>query len=343
MDRRISISVILLILIFAQGSDAWLLSKKNLRRMLVTKPIVNTTNISPSPAPIPEIKPDFSNVTTVKDQKLPVNDNSSRVDAKTKPNDAHVDKLDNEVAEGKKKVNDTHVEQVDKKVKQEEVIDEQCDSSAVSRCAKNKTIACLKHSREGSQDLLIVIQNEGESALNVSIRVPPSIEIMTKELKILEHHVRKINVSTIVKENLKIVLNTSDGECVLYTGAPISEGNFFQKIPTYANQVTPMHGAYFMFAVTLIVGVSWASCKLVKKGRRGDGGGVPYQELEMALPQSVSAVNGDEEDGWDDNWDDDWDDGGAIKSPGPLVGNPSANGLTSRAPNRDGWENDWDD
>lgn len=148
-------------------------------------------------------------------------------------------------------------------------------------------------------------------------------------------------MSTIVRERLKIVVNASGAECVLYTGVPLSEGNFFQKIPSYANQVTPMHGAYFMFAVTLIVGGTWACCKFVKRGHRGNGG-IPYQELEMALPQSVSAVNGDAEDGWEQGWDDDWDDGEAVKSPGQLAGNPSANGLTSRSSNRDGWENDWD-
>ncbi|KAA8517639.1 hypothetical protein F0562_015119 [Nyssa sinensis] len=60
--------------------------------------------------------------------------------------------------------------------------------------------------------------------------------------------------------------------------------------------------------------------------KRGRQVGVPYQELEMGLPESASAVNVDTAEGWDQGWDED----NAVKLPGGRhVGNISANGLTS--------------
>lgn len=64
----------------------------------------------------------------------------------------------------------------------------------------------------------------------------------------------------------------------------------------------------------------------------------------MGLPESVSAMNVETAEGWDEGWDDDWDENNAVKSPGASrIGSISANGLTSRSPNRDGWEHDWNE
>lgn len=138
----------------------------------------------------------------------------------------------------------------------------------------------------------------------------------------------------------KIVLKAGNGECVLQMG---SEGNFFLRFPSYEKVVTPINGAYFLIVTVLIFGGTWACC-LVRKRKQRSGGGVPYQELEMALPESASATDVVTAEGWDQGWDDDWDGDNAVKSPGGhLVGSISANGLTARSSNKDGWEHNWDD
>lgn len=139
----------------------------------------------------------------------------------------------------------------------------------------------------------------------------------------------------------EIVLNAGDGSCRLQLDRRVSVDNILQQVSLYSKHVTPIHGAYFLFLVTLLFGGTWACCKLRKK-RHQDG--VVYQELEMGMPESASAANVVTADGWDQDWDDDWDEENAVKSPGGhTYGNISANGLTSRSSKKDGWENNWDD
>lgn len=141
----------------------------------------------------------------------------------------------------------------------------------------------------------------------------------------------------------KIVLKAGKGECVLQMDPFVSEGNFFMRFPSYEKLVTPINGAYLLIVTVIIFGGMLAFC-LVRRRKQRTGGGVPYQELEMALPESASATEVVAAEGWDQGWDDDWDGDNAVKSPGGhLVGSISANGLTARSSNKDGWENNWDD
>jgi hypothetical protein len=156
---------------------------------------------------------------------------------------------------------------------------------------------------------------------------------------ILKHQTEKINVSLTNEKGSKLILNAGNGECALLVDPP-GEGNFMH-FPSYDKLVTPVNGAYFLIFTVLVFGGTWACCKFRKKSHHG---GVPYQELEMSMPESVSAINVESAEGWDQGWDDDWDEENAVKSPGGRhVGSISANGLTSRSSNRDGWENDWND
>ncbi|KAL5991313.1 hypothetical protein ACLOJK_012220 [Asimina triloba] len=128
-------------------------------------------------------------------------------------------------------------------------------------------------------------------------------------------------------------------------GAPASALDFF-RLPSYATYMTPVYGAYLFFLTALIIGGTWACCKFGRRSRR-DGGGVPYQEIEMGLPESSSAVgvNSASADGWDQGWDDDWEEEKAVSRTQEIrrAGNVSVNGLTSRSGNKEGWDDDWDD
>lgn len=110
--------------------------------------------------------------------------------------------------------------------------------------------------------------------------------------------------------------------------------------PSYDKILTPINGAYFLIFTVLVFGGICACCMFRKKHRDE----IPYQELEMALPESASATNIESAEGWDQVWDDDWDDNVAVKSPSVRhAGSISANGLTARSLNKDGWEDNWDD
>ena len=139
-----------------------------------------------------------------------------------------------------------------------------------------------------------------------------------------------------------IVLSSGPNKCVLHLTSAVSEANYYLHFPSYDKLVTPVNGAYLLIFTVLIFGGMWTCIKFSR--RRRQGGGIPYQELEMGLPESVSAADVETAEGWDQGWDDDWDEDNAVKSPGGRhVGSISANGLTSRSPNKDGWEDNWDD
>ncbi|KAK8941162.1 hypothetical protein KSP39_PZI010492 [Platanthera zijinensis] len=147
---------------------------------------------------------------------------------------------------------------------------------------------------------------------------------------------------------LKIILSTGKGDCVLQTKTPTPDWLSLQQFPAYAAHVRPMHGAYFLFATIIIVGGTWAFCKLGKKEKRADTR-IPYQRLEMVTQTRFAAAPAHviPTDNWDQGWDDDWDDEEAVvrtsaKKPAEDV---SPNGRSSRPENtnQNGWEIDWDD
>ncbi|KAJ1384219.1 hypothetical protein SESBI_42722 [Sesbania bispinosa] len=150
----------------------------------------------------------------------------------------------------------------------------------------------------------------------------------------------QINITRPSSESTQLTLNAGKGDCVLHMVTHVPKGSFFLRLPSYDKILTPVNGAYFLIFNVLVFGGIWACCVFRKK--RHDE--VPYQELEMALPESVSATNVESAEGWDQGWDDDWDDDVAVKSPAVRhAGSISANGLTARSSNKDGWENNWDD
>ncbi|KAF8402484.1 hypothetical protein HHK36_010569 [Tetracentron sinense] len=356
MDSKGVLTAFLLILIVAEGSDASLFG--DFRRILGNETKDNPNgDITPSPSPLSgansvpsPLDVDKSSKKSPQDPQPP--NNSSKSDPKGSDS-----KVPPSLQTESGTDNHKNHEQGDKSntpIGLQAATDEKCEMSKSCKDRKNLT-ACIRHSESGSQQSFLLVQNEGEITVKVNVRVPPFINIAFNEIEILKHQAKKyhlviclfvclfqINFSADVGESPTIVLNAGNGDCVLQIGQSISE-NFFQRFPSYATRLTPIYGAYFLFLTALIVGGTWACCKLGKRGRQGDGR-VPYQELEMGQPESVSAVNVDTADGWDRGWDDDWDEEKAVKSPGGHhVGNVSANGLTSRSSNRDGWEIDWDD
>ncbi|KAK3212775.1 hypothetical protein Dsin_017481 [Dipteronia sinensis] len=219
-------------------------------------------------------------------------------------------------------------------------VDETC-MGLTNRCTIKMLVACIKSFDEGSGNLSVLVQNEGEKTLRVKLTIPSAVENPTKQLTVSEHRTQMINISLAVGESPKVRLNTENGKCLLHMAPLESEENAFLHLPSYDKLVTPINGAYFLILSVLIFGGTWACCKF-RKRKWHDG--VPYQELEMGLPDTASAATVESAEGWDQGWDDDWDEENSVKSPGaPHVGNISANGLTSRSSNKDGWENDWDD
>ncbi|GMH26384.1 hypothetical protein Nepgr_028227 [Nepenthes gracilis] len=213
---------------------------------------------------------------------------------------------------------------------------ESCDGIDM-RCSDSKSMtACIQRFDDGLKLLVLLIQNQGESNMKVNLTIPNSAD-KQKEIEILKKQTQKIKVTLDSLGSTKILLNAGNDDCVLHLERPISLGNFIKRLPSDLKLLTPIYGAYFLLAMTLIAGGVWACCKFRRRKRHGE---IPYQELEMGMPES--SINAETAEGWDLGWDDDWDEDKAVKSPGPShPGSISANGLTSRSANRDGWEN-WD-
>ena len=132
-----------------------------------------------------------------------------------------------------------------------------------------------------------------------------------------------------------ILLNAGNGKCIIHLGSTVPN-NLLKNLPSYASHVTPTHGAYLFGLIAIIIGGTWACCRLAKKGKQIDG--IPYQELEMAQPDSPTANQMETTDGWDQGWDDDWDDIKTVKSPNACQnGNASLNGFSSRSSDGHGW------
>lgn len=167
------------------------------------------------------------------------------------------------------------------------------------------------------------------------------VSIFLSRINLFSCFLFQINISLPNGKTSEIIINAANGECILHIGSPAFEWAGM-RLPSYDQLVTPVNGAYLLIFSVLIFGVTWACCKFSKR-RREDGGGVPYQELELGMAETVSGTDLETAEGWDQGWDDDWDEDKAVKSPGGRVRSISANGLTSRSTNKDGWENDWDD
>ncbi|XP_068668355.1 uncharacterized protein [Aristolochia californica] len=210
-----------------------------------------------------------------------------------------------------------------------------CDSLENSCTVQSRLMACLRPGN-GPSKLCLLVKNEGDTDLSVNIRVPPSVKISQKVLQLPKHRLRQVNISLTTQDSVKIVLDAGHGECILHSSLPEPTWNFFQNIPSYATRLTPIYGAYILFLTVLIVGGVWTCYKFGRRSSRADGG-VPYQELEMGLPQSSSAFEVGTVDGWDQGWDNDWEDKPSTGTSEirPVV-SVSANGLTARTANREG-------
>lgn len=289
-------------------------------------------------------KPDTDKV--VKDDPKPDTDKVSKDDPQLVHDKSKDDNVTRSADEGGKKK--SKEKEKKKKKKNDDVTqlpkeDKESCGGVIKTCeVKDVAIACIKSFDSGSKEVAILVQNIGDSTLKAKL----SADDTNKDLEILKHKNKKVNISVDMGKSTKITLTSGNGECeLLMDPLPLaSEGNLnlFMRFPSLETVATPINAAYFLIITVLIFGGTWACC-LVRKRKERTGGGVPYQELEMGLPESVSATAVETAEGWDEGWDDDWDGDNAVKTPGTHLGSISANGLTSRTANKDGWDNDWDD
>lgn len=220
----------------------------------------------------------------------------------------------------------------------------QVECVGLKKCKKGGWIACLQRSENDSKELAIIVQNVGESTLDMNIAVPPSVVTDTKTLSLAKHSTKKVKVSGNSMENLTITLKAGKEECEFQIATVPPVTDWMQQFPAYAKQLPPMYGAYFLFLVLLIAGGIWGFCRFRNRGRRAVDG-VAYQQLEMGARTQSSAdiVESSNADGWDQTWDDDWDEEATVRPTSPN-GHVSSNGLYSRsASKKNDWDIDWDD
>ncbi|KAI9074887.1 hypothetical protein K1719_043116 [Acacia pycnantha] len=192
---------------------------------------------------------------------------------------------------------------------------ENCDGPFPKCKNEGPIVACV--SEIEPKYVVVIVQNGSDSIITVKLTERNIVDIeIAEHQNIAERQNVKINVSVSSSEITQLTLRAGQGKCELPLSTPVPEAGIFSHLPPYEKVLTPVNGAYFLIVAVVIFGGTLGFCKLRKK--RHDG--VPYQELEMALPESVSATNVE-----------------------VAEGSISANGLTARSSNRDGWENNWDD
>lgn len=200
-------------------------------------------------------------------------------------------------------------------------------------------VACI--SKMDSKNFVVLLQNRGGGTIKVKLR--SDLESNLGDIVVDKNKTEKVTIKQIKSESTELTLDAGKGDCVLHVTVvtPVPEASFFLRLPSFDKILTPVNGAYFLIFTVIVFAVTWACCCIFKKKPRDE---IPYQELEMALPESASATVVESAEGWDQGWDDDWDDNVAVKSPVVRhAGSISANGLTSRSSNKDGWEDNWDD
>ncbi|CAA0836197.1 Unknown protein [Striga hermonthica] len=204
----------------------------------------------------------------------------------------------------------------------------------VASCRDQKMIACVEASKGGGSEQALVVQNEGESTLTVKVNMPNYLTNDLPALEVAKHETKRMDISSIMGKSTELIVDSGKAKCTLQLARPISADNLIQQLSFYSKQVTPVYAAYAFFLLALLFGGIWACCKLRKTSNQQNG--IPYQELEMGLPESVPAGNAEDAvEGWDHDWDDDdWEEGNIVKSPA---------GPTLRPGKKDGWEDDWED
>ncbi|KAM3759735.1 hypothetical protein ACB098_01G142000 [Castanea mollissima] len=223
---------------------------------------------------------------------------------------------------------------------------EECDSSNMCKVEK-KFVACLRVPGDESPDLLLLIQNKGESSLSVTISAPDSVRLAEKEVQIQEKEVKeriKVTVSNVdgVTDSL-ITLTAGNDKCSLDFRDLIAHSSQkeFDNTPKslFISSLTKRPAIALIFLGPLLILVSAWICISFRR-RRFSGNGSKYQKLDMELPvSSVAKSELDTNDGWDENWGDSWDDEEAPKTPSmPVTPNLSSKGLASRRLNKDGWK-----
>lgn len=215
------------------------------------------------------------------------------------------------------------------------------ENKCLSRCHDGLSLTgCLQFSPTAPEEAFLFVKNDGQSPLKLNVTIShPKTSFL--DIEIPKQGTKKINISTSIGGRPLIVLNAGHGECVLLMGS-VSNSNVFKHFSFYASHGTPIYGAYLLFLTVLIAGVTWACCKSRKSEWQVDG--VPYQDLEMAKPESLAAGHVETVEMWDQDWGDKWDETEAEKSLSKhQLENGSTNGPTSRSSDKDGWENDWND
>ncbi|MBA0629984.1 hypothetical protein Godav_002120 [Gossypium davidsonii] len=184
-------------------------------------------------------------------------------------------------------------------------------------CHNESLRACLDPASIGSKKVIVLVMNEGERNLNVSVSMSHG---KTKTVEVLPNLTRKVEITAKVGGNSTIQIDAGELRCAIHIEAAASSYGIFNYIP-FPRHISPI---YLVILTGLIIGSTYAC---YKRSKRDDG--IAYQQLEMGQPASSSPNNVDVEtaQGWEQDWDGEWQE---VKS--KLA---SVNGLSSRSAKRD--------
>lgn len=230
----------------------------------------------------------------------------------------------------------------------ENVRGEECDSSNKCTDDVNALIACLRVPGNESPELSLLIQNKGNSSINVKITAPNFVHLEKTTIQLQEKEGTEVKVSIRGgKTDKLIVLNAGNGDCSLdfrdlVAHNPVKEADSTSQF-TYINlfRRTPFLG--FIFLAALLAIASILVCVSFQRKRfQSTGVNSKYQKLDIELPVSGPTQTGTDlkdESGWEDSWSDNWDDVEAPMTPSmPVTPSLSSKGFNSRRVSKEGWK-----
>ncbi|CAN0841010.1 hypothetical protein LINGRAHAP2_LOCUS3053 [Linum grandiflorum] len=272
-----------------------------------------------------------------------------------KSNEGNARESGNEKLNGGKETKQEQVELKKEQGGKEISHGEECDPSNKCLIQDSNLVACIRVPGNDSPDLLLLIQNDGEVPVSVTILSPDFVQLEKKSIQLQQKEHKKVKVSINGKgRESSIVLKTgTSSSCSLDISDLIDDHHSgsgsidnARGSTTYTTSNLPLFLACFV-GLSIVAGITISRRR--KLSKNGSSSSSNYQRLDMDLPVSGvgNKLANQTDDGWDNSWGDGWDDdndGGDEEMPKtpsamPVTPSLSSKGLASRSRlSKDGWK-----
>ncbi|CAN1300310.1 hypothetical protein LINPERPRIM_LOCUS24539, partial [Linum perenne] len=226
---------------------------------------------------------------------------------------------------------------------------EECDPSNKCLIEDSKLVACIRVPGNDAPDLSLLIQNNGEVPVSVTILSSDFVHLEKNSIQLQQKEKRKVKVSINGKgRGSSIVLKTGTSSSCSLDIRDLIDHNSGDNIKdsrgsTYTISNLPLLLACFAGISMVVASARGLWITISKRRKLSNTSSSNYQRLDMDLPVSGAGKKTTQsDDGWDNSWGDGWDDDEEMPmTPNSMAVTPSlsSKGLASRSRlGKDGWK-----